>query len=144
MNKVKQNIVMITAIVLMVVAMVGASYAFFTINISNDNAPVNQVITTATFNQGNNVAVSNILPTSNWEIINPYQVNTNGEIIPNPKNDFSITSNGNGYVNFNLYFLVNEIDTALAVADLRWELYLLGETNSLVNSGTFNGASSDK
>src|SRR5574344_309388 len=105
-NKIKQNTIMIVAIVLMVVAMVGASYAFFTINISNDNTPVNQVITTAqltaTFAQGNNVTV------------------------------------------FNLYFLINEIDPALAVTDLKWELYLLGETNTLVNSGTFNGTSSGK
>src|SRR5574344_923652 len=148
MNKFKQNTVMIVGVILMVVAMVGASYAFFTINISNDNAPVNQAITTAsltaTFAQGNNIVASNMLPTTAWDTINPNQVNTSGESIPNPKNDFSITSNGGGYVNYNLYLLVNEIDPALAVSDLKWELYLLGEPNSLVNSGTFLGAANGK
>lgn len=129
-NKVTISIIIV---LLMIIVVVGSTYAFFSSVASSNNSNVSA-----------SAEKYEIVYTGGTEIDGDIKMLSSHVGADNTTVQIGLASGVNVTVNATLYIKVTTISPALAVAGFKWEVYEVnGGTETLKNSGTFQGASAN-
>ena len=128
----KKISIALTVIFILILIVIGSSYAYFTVQANTDIQTVTTGTLTMGFTNGNLINADTPIP------INDSEIKTEATTLP-----FSITNTGNQHMKITIKLTDIIIDTSLKNIDFRWGLYN-ADTDIGVSFGTFKYSETGK